>query len=57
MGIFLVTIKKNTASVQIYMFYKVKKALGLCKFIDKEHEIMNFNKILELLKILTLQCL
>ena len=26
------------------MFYKLKKALGFCKFIDKGHEIINFNK-------------
>ena len=26
------------------MFYKVKKALDFYKFIDKGHEIINFNK-------------
>ena len=34
------------------MFYKVKKALGFCKFIeDKGHEIINFSKQLAHLKV------
>ena len=44
MGIFLVTTKKkNSFSSNKHVLY-CKKALGLCKYIDKEHEIKNFNK-------------
>ena len=44
MGIFLVTIKKKDSfSSNIHVLLS-KKALGFCKFIDKEHEIINFNK-------------
>ena len=35
MGIILVTVNKKMASVQIYMFSKVKKTIGFFKFMDK----------------------
>ena len=44
MGIFLVTIKKKYSFSSNIHVLKSKKALGFCKFIDKEHEIINFNK-------------
>ena len=31
------------ASAQTYMFSKLKNTLGVCKVMDKGHEIINFN--------------
>ena len=45
MGIFLVTVKKKYGfSSNIHVFLS-KKALGFCKFVEKEHEIIKFNKL------------
>ena len=44
MGIFLVTTKKNYSFSSNIHVLSSKKEWGLCKFIDKEHEIMNLNK-------------
>ena len=46
MGIFSATVKKKYGfSSNIHVFLS-KKALGFCKFMDKGHEIIEFNKLI-----------
>ena len=45
MGIFLVTVKKKCDFSSNIHVFESKKALGLCKFMDKGHEIVSFNKL------------
>ena len=44
MSIFLVPVKKKYVFSSNIHVFQSKKALDFCTFMDKEHEIINFNK-------------